>query len=84
MSEHMFGGGPGHLSRRADRIAKRHGAVLVNHTDPGCRCGYGHVRDCPACRRHWFAGPNQGSPFDERRAAAVLRDLRAAGIVAAD
>lgn len=68
MSEFLFAGGEGHLPRAADRIARRHGAVLVNHTEPGGR------------QLHWFAGPNRGEPFDGRLRDAVVRELEAAGI----
>ena len=66
---YLFALGPGHLPTRADRIARRHGARLVNYTEPSGQ------------RRHWFACPNLGAPFDAARAAAVLADLRAAGIL---
>lgn len=67
MSEHFFGLGPGHLPKRADRIARKHGAYLVNFTEPRGE------------RRHWFACANQGEPFDSATARAVLDDLHAAG-----
>jgi hypothetical protein len=82
MSEHLFGLGAGHLPQKANTIAERHGARLCNYTDPGCKCGRGCLRDCPASRRHWFAGPNRGEPFDGTMANGVMCDLRAAGIVA--
>jgi hypothetical protein len=68
MSEHFFGLGPGHLPKRADNIAGKHGAYLVNHTERGEK-------------RHWFACPNRGSPFDDATARAVMADLRAAGVL---
>jgi len=75
-NEYMFGLGPKHLPRRVSRIAKKHGAVLVNYTDPGCRCGYGCTSgECPACQRHWFAGANRGEPFDSALARAVLDEI---------
>jgi len=81
MSEYYFGVGKGHLGRRADKIAAKHGAYLVNHTDPGCGCGYGCTTgDCPENRRHWFCCPNLGEPFDSATARAVESDLRQAGI----
>lgn len=43
MSEYIFGTGPNHLAKRADTIAQRHGARLVNYTDAPCNCGHG----CP-------------------------------------
>ena len=70
VSEHFFGLGPGHLSDRADEIAREHGAYLVNHTEP-----HGETR-------HWFACPNRGSPFDGATASAVMAALRDAGIIA--
>ena len=69
MGEYMFGSGKGHLSNRADRIARKHGATLVNYTEPRGE------------KRHWFAAKNRGNPFDERVRDAVLADLRAAGII---
>jgi len=82
MSEFLFGSGRGHLGRRAALIAQQHGAELVDYTDPGCSCGYGcDDDDCPALRRHWFTADNFGSPFDRDLSAAVLSDLRAAGII---
>lgn len=81
MSEYMFGLGDGHLGKAAARIARRHGAELVNHNDPGCRCGYGCGGDnCPSTARHWFACQNQGEPFDSEVARAVMADLERAGI----
>lgn len=68
MSEFCFGQGQGHLVEAADTIARRHGAALVNHTEPRGE------------RRHWFAGPNRGEPWDSALAMAVGDDLRAAGI----
>lgn len=75
MSEFFFGLGKGHLGKRAAEIAKRHGAMLVNHIDPGCKCGRGCADNCPACKRHWFAAPNRGNPFDQRVRDAVLAAL---------
>lgn len=82
MSEYLFGLGPGHMPKRADKIARKHGAGLVNYTDPGCSCGHGCERNCPAKRRHWFAGPNRGEPFDSRMANDVMSALEAAGVTA--
>lgn len=72
MSEYMFGLGPGWLPKQVAKIARKHGAELVNYCDPGCKCGYGCHNNCPACRRHWFAGPNRGAPFDRQLADKVL------------
>lgn len=67
MSEYFFGLHAGHLTARADRIARRHGAWHVNYTEPRGE------------RRGWFACPNRGNPFDERTATAVMADIEAAG-----
>ncbi len=63
MSEFHFLLGPGHLSEKADKIAKRHGATLVNYTEPNGE------------KRHWFAGVNLGHPFDKQLSAAIRKDL---------
>lgn len=83
MSEYMFGLGSGYLPKPAASIARKHGAVLVNHCDPGCKCGYGCADECPACKRHWFAGPNRGKPFDSAMGRAVMAEIEAAGITPA-
>lgn len=80
MSEFLFLAGKGHLPRKAEAAAKKHGATLVNYTDPGCSCGHGCARNCKANRRHWFAAPNRGNPFDQRTEAAVRDELKAAGV----
>lgn len=75
MSEYLFGGGLGHLSRCVERAVEKEGVTLVNYTDPGCNCGHGCAHGCPRRRRHWFAGPNRGFPFDrqlERRILSVV------------
>jgi hypothetical protein len=82
MTEYMFGCGIGYLPKRADRIARKHGAILVNHCDPGCRCGYGCIDECPECRRHWFSAQNRGEPFDGATARAVMAEINAAKIKA--
>ena len=69
MSEYFFGLGSGHLPRRADRVAKKHGAWLCNYTE------------FDGQKRHWFACVNRGHPFDRATADAVLADLRAAAII---
>lgn len=76
MGEYFFGSGKGHLPKKADKIAKKHGATLVNYTDPGCRCGHGCRDNCPSNRRHWFACPNRGEPFDSAVAKAVMDELK--------
>lgn len=67
MSEYMFGLHSGHLTAKADKIAERHGAWHVNHTEPRGE------------RRGWFACPNRGRPFDQAIADAVWADIEAAG-----
>ena len=69
MGEFYFGLGGGHLPKKADRIAAKHGAFLVNFTESN---GY---------KRHWFGAPNLGAPFDSQRAEVVIQDLKAAGII---
>lgn len=64
MSEYFFGLGKGHLSKKVEKIAEKHGATLVNHTEPG---GF---------KRHWFAIPNRGSPFDQAKASEVLAAIQ--------
>lgn len=75
----------GWMPKRADKIARKHGATLVNYCDRGCKCGYGCEslgKDCPACKRHWFAGPNRGEPFDSNMGRAVMAEIAAANIKA--
>lgn len=60
MSEYFFGLGPGHLSSKVERAAEEAGGTLVNYTEPSGE------------RRHWFACPNMGAPFDQDRAERVL------------
>jgi hypothetical protein len=62
--EYHFGMGSGHLSNAAYRIAKRHGATLVNHTEPD------------GTRRHWFTIANRGEPFNSTTAAMVISVLQ--------
>jgi hypothetical protein len=84
MSEFMFGAGSGWLPAKADKIAKKHGAYLVNYTDAQCKCGYGcKPHTCKASRRHWFGGPNYGAPFDSQLAHRVEDELVEAGIIQA-
>lgn len=61
--------GAGHLPQRANKIARRHGAVLVNYTEPRGE------------KRHWFEAPNLGAPFDGATARAVADDLERAGLI---
>ena len=70
MSEYLFGLGPGHMPKRADMVARKHGATLVNYTEPRGE------------KRHWFAGPNRGEPFDSQMAREVMSALEAAGVTA--
>jgi hypothetical protein len=63
MSEHMFGLHSGHLTGKADKIAKRHGAWHTNYTEPRGQ------------RRGWFSCRNLGEPFDSAVAKAVLADI---------
>jgi hypothetical protein len=80
--EYYFGLGRGWLSARADRIARKHGASLVNHTDDRCNCGYNcRPGTCKQSRRHWFAGPNRGEPFDSQLARAVMDEIESAGLL---
>lgn len=58
-----------HAARLMARIAKRHGATLVEADIPGT--GY----------QRWYAAPNRGEPFDRALARAVRDDERAAGLV---
>jgi hypothetical protein len=69
MSDYMFGLGKGHLPQRARDIAREHGAELVNYVEPGGQ------------KRHWFAAPNLGAPFDGARRQAILAALREAGLI---
>lgn len=69
MSVYLFGEHAGHLGRRADSIARRHGADHIDYTEP---CGE---------RRGWFSCANLGPPFDEARARAVLADIARAGLL---
>lgn len=79
MNEYLFLLGPGHLPRSAARIAEKHGATLVNYTDPQCKCGHGCAPSaCPASRRHWFAAANRGEPFNRTLSATLSTALAAA------
>ena len=79
--EYHFLVGKGWLPNRAAKIARKHGAELVQTVDPGCGCGYGCYGDCSARRRHWFSTENLGGAHDRAVAEAVEADLRAAGIL---
>ena len=69
MGEYMFGLGPGFLPKKADKIAQKHDAWLINYDDPA------------EGKRHWFATHNYGSPFDEATAKAVMDELRKTNII---
>lgn len=66
MSEHYFGLHRGHLTARADQIARRYGAWHVNWTEPTGE------------KRGWF-GYQSHSRFDQRTAEKVLAAIDAAG-----
>ena len=67
MSEFSFGLHYGHLTAKADQIARRHSAWHTNYTEPNGR------------KRGWFGCRNLGSPFDQATARAVLDDICDAG-----
>jgi hypothetical protein len=67
MTEFFFGLHRGHLTAKADKIARRHGASHINYTE------------ATGERRGWFVTDNRGSPFDQRVADAVLADIARAG-----
>lgn len=67
MSEYFFGLHRGHLTSKADQIARRHGADHTNYTEPNGE------------KRGWFSGPNRGEPFDRQLARAVIADIEEAG-----
>ncbi len=78
MSEYMFGLGGGWLGAKAEAIARKHGAELVNYIDSYCACGHGcNPHTCKMARRHWFATRNLGAPHDQQTADAVLGELEA-------
>jgi hypothetical protein len=72
VSEYFFGLGRGRVSddriKALDEIGAEYGAVFCNPSLPG---------DGP---RYWFAGPNQGHPFDQAMAKAVIGAAEAAGL----
>jgi hypothetical protein len=68
MSEYCFAIHDGHLAEAADKIARKHGARHVNHTDPGTKK-----------RRGWFACRNEGRPYDQDVEARVMAEIAAAG-----
>lgn len=74
MSAYFFGLHHGHLTNRADRIARvvgGPGCRHVNHTEPNGE------------RRGWFYAPNRGEPFNRDTARRVSDAIeKAGGIVA--
>ena len=69
MNEYHFGLANGHLPKKADTIAKKHGAWLVNYTEPD---GF---------KRHWFSCRNYGEPFDSQCSRMVMNELIKKGII---
>jgi hypothetical protein len=81
MSEYLFGIGSGWLPKRADIIARKFGASLYNHSDAECKCGHScRPHTCKATRRHWFAGPSQGDPYDHQLSQKVMAAIAEAGL----
>lgn len=80
MSVHLFGCGPGHLSERARRAARRLGATLVNYTSAECSCGYRcRPYTCAKSARHWFEARESGfGSSDQQLAAEVLAAVEGA------
>ena len=82
MSEYFFGLGSGWLPKRADAIARKHGAELVNYTDAQCQCGHGcSPHTCKRSRRHWFSTDNLGEPHDSTVRKNVMSALDRAGVI---
>ena len=69
MSEYHFGIGPGHLPKKAGRIARQHEARLVNYVEPN------------GDRRHWFSCRNCGEPHDSTVRRKVMAELTEAGVI---
>lgn len=85
MSEYMFGTGDGWKPKRADKIARKHDAWLINSNKAQCTCGYGCAPyECKRSRYHWFATRSMGAPFDGQTRDAVMADLKKAGIINED
>lgn len=74
MSEYMFCLGRGYLPDEAEVVARGvdDDVRLVNYREPG------------GPRRHWFAGPNRGHPFDVAMSDEVHAALLAAKLVDKD
>lgn len=80
MAPHIFGAGPGHLSRRAIVRADQLGAEVVNHTDAGDRCGYGcRPYTCRAAERHWLTVPDWSGARDQ--GLAIVAQLTREGLL---
>jgi hypothetical protein len=80
-NEFIFLLGDGHLPSRAAKIATKHDAKLINHTDPQCKCGHNcELFECKWSRRHWFVSENLGEPFNTKVREAVEAALDAANI----
>lgn len=76
---HVFGLGPGWMPEKVREAARRHGAELVNYTDPQCKCGRGcKPHECPKSRRHWFSCEDLGAPHNENTASRVMAAVAAA------
>lgn len=68
MSEYFFGLHDGHLTAKAQTIARYYGADHINYTEPGT-----------GRRRGWFACPNRGAPFDQAVQREVMVHIERAG-----
>ena len=77
MGAFIFGTGPGWNTSEIAKLAKKHGATSVNHTDPDCRCGYGcDPGDCSMSRRHWFEADNKGDRENDKLARTIVAELK--------
>lgn len=80
MSEYIFGTGPGHLPARTRERIEELGAEVVNHTDPGDRCGRGcKPFHCPKAKRHWLTIPETG--IAAQTARSIIAQLNAEGLL---
>lgn len=70
MGEHFFGLHSGHLTARADAIARTVG---------GRGCGHVNYTEPNGERRGWFFAPNLGAPHDEAAARRVWEAIDGAG-----
>jgi hypothetical protein len=81
MGEFIFGLRRGWLPKKAESIAKKHGAWLVENTDPQCTCGQDcWPGECKRSRYHWFATESKGDQSNLETARKVHDDLTTAGI----